>query len=255
MPGGKLLDASIVATDANTDLALLKVDMDGLKTPEWGRDFDARLGRWVVTPSTGGSVTTVGIVSAGLRGIPAEKVSGVLGVQLALGDGPARIQEVFEDSGARAAGLKAGDVITRCNDREISDGPSLMARLRAMKPGEDVILKVRREDKVETVKATLTHPFGIFLSQFALQNRMGTDLSQRTDGFEEVFSHDGHVDPEECGGPLLDLNGRVVGINIARAGRTETLVLPIYLVDRALERMQEQINHPESTNVSTEANP
>ncbi|OAI53349.1 hypothetical protein AYO47_04965 [Planctomyces sp. SCGC AG-212-M04] len=255
MPGGKTLDASIIATDPDTDLALLKVDMDGLKTPEWAKDFDARLGRWVVTPSTGGSITTVGIVSAGLRSIPAEKVSGVLGIQLALGEGPARIQEVFEDSGARAAGLKAGDVITRCNDRDISDGPSLMARLRAMKPGEEVTLKVRREEKVETVKATLTHPFGIFLSQFAQQNRMGTELSRRTDGYEQVFSHDGHVDPDECGGPLLDVNGRVVGINIARAGRTETLVLPVNVVEKAMERLQEQVKLPESTNVSAEAKP
>jgi serine protease Do len=255
MPGGRVLDAKVIATDPNTDLALLKVEMDGLKTPELTRGFDTRLGRWVVTPRYGGAVTTVGIVSAGLRRVEAEKVSGVLGVQLALGDGPARIQEVFEDSGARSAGLKAGDVITRCNDREISDGPSLMARLRAMKPGEEVVLKVRREDKTEVVKATLTHPFGIFLSQFALQNRMGTELSQRADGFEEVFSQDGHVDPDECGGPLLDVNGRIVGINIARAGRTETLVLPVSLVERALERMQDRINHPESTNVSTEAKP
>jgi serine protease Do len=162
---------------------------------------------------------------------------------------------VFEDSGAKAAGLKAGDVITRCDDRDIPDGPSLIARLRATKPGEEVVLKVRREDKTESIKVTLTHPFGIFLSQFAQQNRMGTELSQRTDGYEEVFSHDGHVDPDECGGPLLDLNGRVIGINIARAGRTETLVLPGYLVNRALERMQDQINMPGSTNVSTEAKP
>lgn len=256
LPGGKTVDATIVATDPEMDLALLKVETTGLKTTDWGKDFDARLGRWVVTPSTGGVVSTVGIVSAAPRQIPAEKVSGVLGIQLEMGGGPARIKEVFDDSGAKAAGLKTGDVITRCDDRDIPDGPSLMARLRATKPGEEVTLRVRREDKTETVKATLTHPFGVFLSQFAQQNRMGTDLSQRSDGYEEVFSHDGHVDPDECGGPLLDLNGRVIGINIARAGRTETLVLPVYLVHRSLERMQDEINKlPESTKVSTEAKP
>jgi len=256
LPGGKTVEATIIATDSETDLALLKVETTtALKTTDWGRDFDPRLGRWVVTPATGGVVSTVGIVSAAPRQIPAEKVSGVLGVQLEMGGGPARIKEVFEDSGAKAAGLKPGDVITRCDDRDTPDGPSLMARLRATKPGEEVTLKVRREDKTETIKATLTHPFGVFLSQFAQQNRMGTDLSQRSDGYEEVFSHDGHVDPDECGGPLLDLNGRVIGINIARAGRTETLALPVNVVEKAMERLQSQVKLPESTKVSTEAKP
>jgi serine protease Do len=257
LPGGNVVNATAIATDPDTDLALLKVETTtSLKTAEWAKDFDARLGRWVVTPRTGGTVLMVGIVSAAPRKISAEKVSGVLGVQLDMGGGAARIREVFEDSGAKAAGLKVGDVVTRCDDRDIPDGGSLIARLRAMKPGEEVTLKVKREDKTETIKVTLTHPFGIFLSQFAQQNRMGTELSERSDGYEEVFSHDGNVDPDECGGPLLDLNGRVIGINIARAGRTETLALPVYLVHRALERMQDQINKlPESTKVSTEAKP
>jgi serine protease Do len=255
LPGGKVVDATMIATDPDTDLALLKVETDGLKSTEWGMDFDPRLGRWVVTPTFGGSVSTVGIISAAPRKIAAERVSGVLGVQMDIPSGVARIREVFEDSGAKAAGLKAGDVITRCDDKDIPDAPSLIARLRSSKPGEEVTLRVKRDDKTETIKVQLTHPFGVFLSQFAQQNRMGTDLSERTDGYEEVFSHDGQVDPEECGGPLLDLNGRVIGINIARAGRTETLALPAYLVYRALERMQDQVNRPESSNVSTEAKP
>ncbi len=255
MPGGKLLEASLIATDPDSDLALLKVEAEGLKTADWGPEFEPRLGRWVVTPLTGGVVTSIGIVSAQPRSIPAEKVSGVLGVQLDRVGGTARIMEVFEDSGAKAAGLKAGDVITRCDEKEITDGLSLITRLRRSKPGEEVTLQFRRDDKLETVKVTLTHPFGIFLSQFAQQNRMGTELSQRADGFETVFSHDGHVDPDECGGPLLDLDGRVVGVNIARSGRIETLALPVSVVEQALQRLQAQVRLPAPTNVSTEASP
>jgi hypothetical protein len=45
MPGGRVLDATILATDPNTDLALLKVEpTEGLKTANWSRDFDPRLG-------------------------------------------------------------------------------------------------------------------------------------------------------------------------------------------------------------------
>src|SRR5207244_2687877 len=30
----------------------------------------------------------------------------------------------------------------------------------------------------------------------------------------------------DCGGPIVDLNGRVIGINICRAGRTESWAVP-----------------------------
>lgn len=252
LPGGKVVEAQIVASDEDTDLALVKVEAEGLKTPEWNHDFHPDLGRWVVTPTAAGGVSTVGIVSAQMRKIPAERVPGVLGVQLDPTGGTARIAEIFEDSGAKEAGLKVGDVITRCDDKDIPDGLSLIARLRRMKPGEEVTLRVRRDEKTETIKVTLTHPFGVFLTQYAQQNRMGTTLSKRADGYDEVFSHDGHVDPEECGGPLVDLDGKVVGINIARAGRTETLTLPVDVVEKALERLTGQVKAPGPTNVSTE---
>ena len=40
---------------------------------------------------------------------------------------------------------------------------------------------------------------------------------------------DAQLDPlsvDECGTPLVDLNGKVVGLNIARAGRTESYCVP-----------------------------
>ncbi len=252
LPGGKLLEAQIIAEDEETDLALLKVEAEGLKAPDWARDFQPRLGQWLVTPTTGGAVTTIGIVSAQKREIPAQRVFGVLGVQLDEGGASARIREVFEDSGAKAAGLQVGDLITKCDDREIATGQGLIARLRQKKPGEEVILQIRRDGEAQTIKVTLTHPFGVFLSQFAQQNRMGTELSSRADGFTDVFSQDGDVDPEECGGPVLNLDGRIVGINIARAGRIETLVLPVDVVEKAIERLQAKAPRPAATEVSTD---
>ena len=38
----------------------------------------------------------------------------------------------------------------------------------------------------------------------------------------------------DCGGPLVDLSGKVIGINIARAGRTETYALPADVVQALL---------------------
>jgi len=55
---------------------------------------------------------------------------------------------------------------------------------------------------------------------------MGSTLSDRRDGFPEFFQHDTVIKPQDCGGPLVDLEGKAVGINIARAGRTESYAIP-----------------------------
>jgi hypothetical protein len=58
------------------------------------------------------------------------------------------------------------------------------------------------------------------------QETMGTKLNNRRGGFPFILQHDSGLRPEVCGGPLVDIDGKVVGINIARAGRTETFAIP-----------------------------
>ena len=53
-----------------------------------------------------------------------------------------------------------------------------------------------------------------------------TDVSYRREDFEKVFWHDGIVESWQCGGPLLDINGKTAGINVGRHDRTGTLALP-----------------------------
>jgi S1-C subfamily serine protease len=55
---------------------------------------------------------------------------------------------------------------------------------------------------------------------------MGTTPSKRATDFPSVIQHDTALMPSDCGGPLVDLSGKVVGINIARGGRTETYAAP-----------------------------
>ena len=55
---------------------------------------------------------------------------------------------------------------------------------------------------------------------------MGSVLSNRRGGFPKILQHDTVIKPADCGGPLVDLDGKVVGINIARAGRSESYAIP-----------------------------
>ena len=62
-------------------------------------------------------------------------------------------------------------------------------------------------------------------------------MSQRAEGFEQVIEHDTVLQPWLCGGPLVDLDGKAIGLNIARAGRVSTYALPASLVKRIVKKL------------------
>ena len=148
------------------------------------------------------------------------------------------VLRVFEKTPADSAGIAPGDVIERLQDLEISSGRAFIRTVRRHQPGDTLVLVIRRGDESKSVEVTLTHPFGDFLSQFAQQSRMGSTLSDRRDGFADVFSHDAAILPADCGGAVVDLNGSAIGVNIARAGRTETLALPKDVVRKSVDKMR-----------------
>ena len=55
---------------------------------------------------------------------------------------------------------------------------------------------------------------------------MGAQLNSRMSDFDLAFQHDTPLWPEQCGGPLVNLEGQVVGFNIARSGRVRSYAIP-----------------------------
>ena len=53
-----------------------------------------------------------------------------------------------------------------------------------------------------------------------------------------VLQHDTFLKPAEVGSPVVSLNGKAIGINIARAGRPQTLVLPSEVLVPILDEMK-----------------
>ncbi|MCH7990508.1 MAG: PDZ domain-containing protein, partial [Planctomycetes bacterium] len=137
------------------------------------------------------------------------------------------IKQVFNNTGAKKAGLKAGDIITRVEGEMVEDHSALITIIRRFRPGDTLRLLIKRDDREFTVDATLTPPLPALGNRNVIQNRMGGELSSRRAGFPFVFQHDTVLKPEDCGGPVVDLNGTVVGINIARSGRTASFAIPV----------------------------
>jgi serine protease Do len=244
LPDGRQAAAIIIGRDPENDLCLLKIALGDLKPITWAKSPRYDIGRWVISPAAQGAIDCVGVISSKRRSIPAEHVPGVLGVQVDTKDGPATIRDVFENSAAASAGLEVGDVIEKLGDAAVGDGRSFIRMIRKHEPGDVLQVQVKRKDEAKHIEITLGHPFGLFLSQYAQQIRMGSELSVRRDGFADVFAHDGGLRPEECGGPLVDLSGAAIGVNIARSARMETLALPAEVVQASISKMRKPSTAP-----------
>lgn len=230
---GRQLEARVVGVHEPYDLALLKIDTAGLTPVEWRESKTAAVGHWVAVPGSGETPAAVGVVSVAARAVTARDLppslnpsGGYLGIELAeAAEVGARINRVMPNSPAAKAGLQAEDFILSLAGRAVQDAESLLNVLQRHKPGEVIALRVKRGNEEMELKATLDRrPGGRGRGEF--QNRMGSALSERRNGFPSILQHDAVLRPSDCGGPLVDLDGKAIGINIARAGRTESYAAP-----------------------------
>lgn len=65
------------------------------------------------------------------------------------------VEAVFDNSGAKTAGILKGDIILEWNSEKISGGQDLMRKARSHKLNDTVTLKILREGEVFEVKVTL----------------------------------------------------------------------------------------------------
>jgi serine protease Do len=61
------------------------------------------------------------------------------------------------------------------------------------------------------------------------------EKSGRRDGFGEVIAHDADLQPDECGGPIFNLDGEFLGLNIARHSRVRSYTLTADVLQQFIE--------------------
>lgn len=219
------------------DLAVLTIEGSPL-VPVNFSTHSPQLGEFLIASQPDGRPAGFGVVSVLERNLKNDNKP-YLGVAADLkhsGRG-VKVQEVMEESGAEAAGLRAGDLILEVGGRETSDRIQLQNSLWGAKPGDTLEVKVLRGDREEILRIVL----GVKpeLQQFRggrlLQmERMGSRLSRVRDGFSLAIETDMVLEPAQAGGPVANLRGEVVGISLSRAGRTRSYVMPGRMVDQIL---------------------
>lgn len=231
---GRTLAASVAHVDKENDLALLKLD-EQLNAVSLSSSEAVPLGSWLISPNLSSRPMSIGVSSVvprAIRGMP-----GVLGVQIDTDETRAMIVKVFPESGAAAAGLQADDVIVKVMSTDVSSLQEVQGILSKYRAGEIVTATVLRAGEPVEFSVRLGMREDIFLEDERFgSGRLNGVLSWRRDDFPEVIQHDSVLQPQDCGGPLITLDGKVVGINIARADRVATYALPIQVVRDILKK-------------------
>jgi serine protease Do len=224
---GHTTKATVVHRDKKQDLAMIQLEEGPFEPVKWS-ESSLDIGQWVVIPGIENRPVSIGIVSGGSRRIPAER--GVFGVSLNSSDSQLVITKVFPGTGASQAKIKKDDILVSIDGQLINSKNDFRKSLQSLKAGDSVKVKLKRNSEEITVRVVIGYPTGNFFSRMNFQNQMGGFLSTRRSGFSSVFSHDALLKANQCGGVLVNLEGEAIGINIARAGRTDTFSLPAKIV-------------------------
>jgi len=240
----KYPEVTLLDIDPRWDVAHLKIDASGLTPVTYAPTSAVPQGTWVV--ANGASTRTqrrvlAGIISAKIREIPTAG-GGALGVKLKPDVKELEIADVQDKSGAKEAGLQKGDVILAIDGKTVGKLEELSAILKDRKAGSTAMLTYRRNKEEMTAEVRLMAR-NEMTEEMNRNDAMSGDYSERRSGFPRILQHDILGAKSIVGGPLLDLDGRCIGMNIARADRAESFAIPVEdlkaIAGRMLKKPQE----------------
>ena len=233
-PAGVRVSAKVVDIHEPLDLALVKVGAEGLEPAQWADEGSTELGTFLAAPGIGEDPVAIGVASVAPRSL-SEKTKGFLGVFPEEVDGKVVLRTVGPDSPAGKAGLQVGDIVLEIDGEKVDNTSKFRRLIADHSPGDKVGFKVSRGDEELDVTAKLiSREAGIQTSnaqrprnsRIDRMNQMGGKLSGTREGFVSVLQTDLTLEPSECGGPVVNLDGKIVGVNIARGGRVKSYAVP-----------------------------
>ena len=146
LPNGDLKPATVFGIDIENDLALLKIEAEGLAAAPLVPVESPTRGMWLVSPTDQKGALTVGVVGVNERKIPPSRA--FIGIRMTdLEDGGVLIFGIVDDSPAQKAKLRPQDIIVKIDDQEIEDRATLVEALGTRTPGTSVTLTINRKEK------------------------------------------------------------------------------------------------------------
>lgn len=258
--------AVLVAQDESADLALLQIDPSAQATT-----FPINLTSTESTSSPGTIVVSIGfegnVLGAGIVTTEQTKISVAqpnysadfnFMIELSKNTQREKITQKAEKEETSAAITKAGglvtgirvlrvpprtagerigflvdDLILQINSTEIDAASSFDRALASLAIGESLKVKILRNGKIlELVDRALPQLLPTEHDRWG-----GGPWNHRRFELGEVLLHDTVLRPEDCGSLLINLQGEIVGINLARSLRVATTAISRPRLDRLVAKL------------------
>ena len=242
---GRIVAAKGVDEMKAYDLALIKVEATGLTAAKFA-NTETPVGTLIAAVSTGEDATGLGVISVAARSLD-ERSKGFLGIVMSRDQAPDRgvlIGKVVTGGAAERVGMQAGDIILEVNG-QIMDSPGQLLKLVAsLKPEQKVSVQILRDKEKKSLELSLgnraqaAEQTGFDLRQLDQTAQMGSSLSKNASGYPNAVQSDLALQAEDAGGPVIDVKGNIVGLNIARAERVSTYLIPGKIVNALLLDVQ-----------------
>ena len=240
---GVRLDTEVLARDQQTDLVLLRcADLPSQRfaslEPLSEEPKKPGLGHILLTPNSRGPgcVSVLGSKTFASGDSAKSPPSAYLGVYWT--GKPIKIVRVVPGTPADKAGLRLGDTIVSIRVHN-SDGPgeevqaksliTMQKFLQPLKPGQYVLLKTKRGQAESMSRIQLIKRPYREIKRHAADFLVGGKSERRT-GFKSAFTHDATIQQKECGGPVFDMQGNFVALNIAKHSRAQIYAVPADVV-------------------------
>jgi serine protease Do len=230
----------LLAQNSRWDVCLIKVEAQDLKPVEYAQSSDLALGSWVCANGVSSRFRRrllMGVISAQPHRI---KPSGglVMGVAIKQEEKKGLVVQALEaKGGAHAAGIKKGDVLLSADGKEIKKVEELVEHLKAHHyTGSSVLIELKRgkEELEFYVELMPSHQMKPPPNR---NDMMSGDFSERRSDFPRVVQHSILGSSKIVGGPLINLDGQCIGMNIARANRAESFAIPVEELHELAEQM------------------
>lgn len=152
-----------------------------------------------------------------------------------------KIQRITPYRAADRSGLWRDDRIIKVGDEEVDDNDGFTVIVKALRPHTTVDFTVLRDGEEMVIPVTVgdgsERPNA---SSDDKRTQMKGPITLRWRKLGEVIHHDGLLDPNDVGAPIINSHGQVVGLNIARSDRTRSLALPAFRVHEIVDALLEQ---------------
>lgn len=235
----ELYETRILGGDEDHDLVLL--ECPSLKAPalNFSNKGKTEEGDFLLTVLPTGEAGDFGVISVPARSLRENDLP-YLGIFVDMrfnGEGTL-VDGVDPRSAAVKAGVQKGDLLLKLDGKTLSGPFAIRSALKDKKPGDSVLATLKRGDKTFDSNIQLSNrPQAQQFPEQRLEqmNAVGNPMNARRKDFPLVIQTDMTMDPSHAGAPVVDVEGKVVGLALSRAGRTETYILPATLIEQSIK--------------------